>query len=110
MSISDLHITTTASKASPILFLKCATGEHIKEAVLTARKAGDSPQEYLIIKFTNVLISSYSTSASSGGDIPFESISLNFAKIDIEYKPQKPDGTFDTSVKVSYDLAKAKKV
>src|SRR4249920_362130 len=43
----DLYFVALTSKASPKLFVGCATGEHFKEAVLTARKAGDKPFEFL---------------------------------------------------------------
>ena len=55
---SDFNFTTNVSKASPVLFLSCATGEHIKEATITVRKAGKGQQEYLILKMSDVLISS----------------------------------------------------
>ena len=31
-------------------------------------------------------------------------MSLNFAKIEIEYRPQKADGSLDNPVKAGYDL------
>jgi type VI secretion system secreted protein Hcp len=33
-----------------------------------------------------------------------ETVSLAFAKVDLEYKPQKPDGSLDASVVFKYDL------
>lgn len=111
VNIQDFHFTTVMSKASPKLFEACATGQHIKEAVLIARKAGGDQQEYLKITLTDVLISSYQTGGSSGdGGIPIDSFSLNFAKIEFEYKPQRPDGSLDTPVKTGYDLKLNKKV
>jgi type VI secretion system secreted protein Hcp len=111
VNMQDIHFTTLMSKASPSLFLKCATGEHIKQAVLTARKSGGDQQEYLKVTLTDVLISSYQTGGSSGdGGIPTDSFSLNFAKIEFEYKPQKPDGSLDAPVKAGYDLKLNKKV
>jgi type VI secretion system secreted protein Hcp len=108
VSMQDFHFTMAMNKASPSLFLKCATGEHIKQAVLTARKAGGDQQEYLKVTLTDVLITSYQTSGS--GDQPIDSFSLNFAKIEFEYKPQKPDGSLDAPVKAGYDLKLNKKV
>lgn len=111
VNIQDFHFTTVMSKASPKLFEACATGQHIKEAVLIARKAGGDQQEYLKITLTDVLISSYQTGGSSGdGGIPIDSFSLKFAKIEFEYKPQRPDGSLDTPVKTGYDLKLNKKV
>ena len=34
VSLQDLHCTANVSKASPVLFLKCCTGEHIKLSLI----------------------------------------------------------------------------
>src|SRR5688572_31703919 len=44
-SFSDLSFMHGVDKASPVLMKACATGEHIKEATLTARKAGKGQQD-----------------------------------------------------------------
>lgn len=105
VSMQDFHFVMKINKASPKLMLACATGEHIKKAVLICRKAGKDQQEYLKVTFGDILISSYQTGGSSGGDpIPMEQISLNFAKVEFEYKEQKPDGTLAGPIKAGYDL------
>jgi type VI secretion system secreted protein Hcp len=109
-SFQDLHFHTHINKSSPKLFLACATGEHFKKAVLTCRKAGKEQQEYLKITLSDVLVSSYQDGGGSGGVIPTDQFSLNFAKIEFEYKPQKADGTLDSAVKAGYDVAANKKV
>ena len=38
--MQDFHFVMKINKASPKLMLACATGEHIKKAILTCRKAG----------------------------------------------------------------------
>lgn len=42
VSMQDFHFTMKLNKASPLLARACATGQHIKSAVLTCRKAGGS--------------------------------------------------------------------
>ena len=44
------------SKASPALFVACASGQHIKEAKLVGRKAGKGQQEYLTWTFSDLLV------------------------------------------------------
>lgn len=111
VSMQDFHFTMRMNKASPVLFLGCATGEHYKSAALVCRKAGKDQQEYMTIKMSDCLISSFQTGGSSGSDvIPIDQISLNFAKIEIEYKPQKADGTLDAPTKAGWDQAANKKV
>ena len=104
VSMNDFSFSMTVNKASPKLLLACATGEHIKGAQLTCRKAGKEQQEYLIIKFTDLLVSSFQTGGSHGDVVPIDSIALNFSKIEYEYYPQKPDGGLDTKVAVAYSL------
>jgi type VI secretion system secreted protein Hcp len=104
VSMQDFHFVMRHNKASPRLMKAGATGEHIKEAQLTCRKAGGEQQEYMTIKFTDLLISSYQTGGSNGDVIPMDQISFNFAKIEQEYKPQKADGSLDSPVKAGYDL------
>jgi type VI secretion system secreted protein Hcp len=105
VSVQDLHFVTSVSKASPKLFLACCNGEHLKKAVLVARKAGKDQQEYYKITLSDVLVSSYQDGGSShDGLIPVDQVSLNFAKIEIEYKEQKADGSLGGSVKTGYDM------
>src|SRR5690606_37166795 len=88
VAMQDFHFVMQINKSSPKLFLACATGQHIKEATLTCRKAGGEQQEYLKVKFTDLLISSYQTGGSRGDLIPVDQVSFNFSKIEFEYKPQ----------------------
>jgi type VI secretion system secreted protein Hcp len=85
VSMQDFHFTMQVSKASPELMKACATGKHFKEATLTARKAGQRQQEFLKIKLTDVLVSSYQTDGNTKDKefpLPTDQISLNFVKID----------------------------
>jgi type VI secretion system secreted protein Hcp len=108
VSMQDISFVMKTSKASPKLFLMCATGEHIKSATITLRKAGREQQEYLTIKLENVQITSYQIGGN--GETPTDQVSINFTKIEFEYKPQKPDGSLDAPVKAGYDLKKNEKV
>ena len=110
VSMQDFHFVMKGNKATPKLMLACATGQHISEATLTCRKAGGSQQEYLVIKFKDLLVSSYQTGGSQGDVVPTDQISMNFSKIEFEYKPQKPDGSLDAPVKSGYDLKLNKKI
>ena len=110
VQMQDFHFVMTVNKATPKLMLACATGQHIKDALLTCRKAGTEQQEYLTIKFSDLLISSYQTGGSAGQVVPQDSISFNFSKIEFDYKEQKADGTLGAPVKAGYDLKLNKKV
>ncbi len=92
VNIHDFHFVKVFDKASSNLFQRVANGEHIPTATLICRKSTGTggQQDYLTVKMTDVVISSYTCGGSSGGSpIPSESISLNFTKIEFDYKPQK---------------------
>jgi type VI secretion system secreted protein Hcp len=103
--MQDLHFVMKMNKSSPKLMLACASGQHIPKAVLTMRKAGKEQQEYAKITMTDLLVSSYQTGGSAKGDIiPLEQVSLNYAKIEFEYKEQKTDGTLGAAVKAGWNV------
>jgi type VI secretion system secreted protein Hcp len=103
-SFHDLSFTHHVDRASPLLMKACATGQHVKDATITVRKAGKGQQEYLVVKLADVLVTGISTSVGVEGDATVESVMLAFAKVDLEYKPQKPDGSLDVGVHFTYDL------
>ena len=109
VQMQDLNVVTRVSKASPALFLACATGQHMKEAKLAAVKAGAMQQEFLTWTFSDVLVSGYQTSGA-GGDLVTEQVSLAFSKIKVEYKAQKPDGSLDAPITAGWDQKASKKV
>lgn len=103
--MSDFGFTMRVNKATPKLMQKLASGEHIKKVVLTCRKAGKTPQDYLKITFEDVIVASYMTDTEESKDvIPKEHISLNFAKITYEYREQKADGSLGGAVVASHDM------
>lgn len=105
VNVQDLSITKYIDKATPNLMMYCCNGKHVKEMKLTVRKAGEQPVEYIKITMTDGLISSVSTGGSGGEDRLTENISLNFAKVKIEYTPQKPDGSPDTTIPKVWNIA-----
>ena len=107
VSMDDFEFHKNVDKASPKLMLKCATGEHIPNVLLTCRKAGKDQQEYLKISFKDTLISSCHVDGSGIGDIlPTETVKFNFSAIKVEYREQKPDGSLGGSTVFEYDLKK----
>jgi type VI secretion system secreted protein Hcp len=93
VNIQDLSFTKHIDKCSPELMLACCNGKHFTEALLTVRKAGENPLEYLKIKMQDLIITSVSTGGSGGEDRLTENVTLNFAKVSVDYHEQKPDGS-----------------
>ncbi|HXC76072.1 MAG TPA: type VI secretion system tube protein Hcp [Candidatus Acidoferrum sp.] len=110
VSFQDFNFTTKFSKASPKLMLACATGKHIPSAVMTARKSGGQGGgfEFLVVKLTTVLVNSIH---SQGTDtVPEDAVSLAFAKIEVDYKEQKPIGALGATTSFVWTLAENKAV
>lgn len=103
----DMSFVHYYDKSSPILMQACATGAHIKEATITHRKAGKTQNEYLIFKMNDVIITGVQHNGNGDGSLT-ENVSLNFAKVALEYKPQKADGSLDGAVAFKYDLKQQK--
>jgi type VI secretion system secreted protein Hcp len=101
-SFHDLSFTHKIDKASPVLMQACATGVHLKDATITHRKAGKGQQEFLVIKMNDVIITSVTHSDSDEGRS--ESVSMVFAKVDLQYKPQKADGSLEAGIHFKYDI------
>jgi type VI secretion system secreted protein Hcp len=111
VAMQDFHFTMRQNTASIGLMLACATGEHIKSATLTGRKAGKDQLEYLTYKFHDLLVSSVQTGASEHADFPpIDQVSFNFAKIAVDYRPQQRDGTLGPPAHFGFDLKQNKKI
>ena len=100
----SLDFTHRVDKATPNLMKICATGEHVEEAVMTIRKSGTDPQEFIIMTMEKVFVTQISPSGQSGDGEIYEGVSLQFSKVEFEYKPQKEDGSLDAGVTFKYDI------
>src|SRR4249920_1771594 len=103
-SFNDFNFTHHVDKASPVLLTACATGKHIKDATITVRKAGKGQQEFLIIKMSDVIVTSVNPSGSGDAAATAESVALQYAKVNLEYKPTKADGSLDAGIFFKYDI------
>ena len=103
-SFQDLHVVKRGDKASPKLFEACASGQHIKEVVLTCRRSGKNPLEFLRYKLSNVVVTSYQVGGSAP-DAPTDQSSFNFDKIEMEYRA----ASAQPAVRAGWDIAADKK-
>jgi type VI secretion system secreted protein Hcp len=105
VSVQDLSLTKYIDSSSAPLMLSCCNGAHYETAVLTVRKAGEKPVEYVTIKLQEVMITSVSTGGDGGNDRLTENVTLNFAKVKVEYLPQEAKGGKGTMIPFSWDIA-----
>lgn len=111
VTLQDFHFTTRVSKASPKLHLACCEGTHIKSAVFMACKSGGKQEIYYTVKMADLFVSSYQIGGANGANaLPVDQASLNYSKIEIEYKPQNADGKLGSPVNTGYDSKRGQKV
>jgi type VI secretion system secreted protein Hcp len=93
-TVNDLKIVKRVDSASTPLMSALRTNEPIQKAVLTLRKAGEHPLEYLKITIEQGRVTALTVEAGdpAGGADLFENLSLSFNKITVEYVPQGKDG------------------
>jgi type VI secretion system secreted protein Hcp len=104
VNMQDLSFTKYVDTSSPNIMLKCCNGKHYPEATLVVRKAGENPVEYMKIKMTDVIISNYSTGGSGGEDRVTENVTLNFAKVNVDYTPQDAAGAGGAAIGMGWDV------
>ena len=105
VNVQDLSLTKYIDKSSPDLMKHTCNGKHIGDAVLVVRKAGGTPLEYIKITMTDVLVTSVSTGGSGGEDRLTENVTLNFAKVKVEYKEQTATGTVGATPSMEWHIA-----
>ena len=96
-NFQDLSYTSYLDASSTPLMKALATGDHLGSALLNVRGAAGSA-EFLKITMSEVLVTSLSTGGSGGEDRLTQNVSLNFAKVKVEYQQTssasgKPIGT-----------------
>jgi type VI secretion system secreted protein Hcp len=87
--------------ASPGLMQLANKGTHVKEAVLTVRKAGAAQGDYIVIKLHEVFVSTIKESIAGTADGGNEEVTLTFQTCDFTYSPQLKDGRPGSPVTVT---------
>jgi type VI secretion system secreted protein Hcp len=93
-TIRELKVIKRVDRASTGLMSALRSNETIKEAVLTLRKVGKTPLEYLKITLMDARVSALDIEGGdvSGGSMLLERVAFAFNKIKVEYVPQGGDG------------------
>jgi type VI secretion system secreted protein Hcp len=104
VNVQDLTFTHYVDKSSPNLIKSCCNGKHFKQALLTVRKAGEHPLEYIKITLKDIIVSSLTTGGSGGEDRLTENVTLNFGQFSLEYTPQTSSGAGDAAIPVAWNI------
>jgi type VI secretion system secreted protein Hcp len=109
VKFEDITISKVTDTSSTTLALFCANGKHIKDALITCRKAGENPVEYLKIKLTDVIVSGVQFGGHHEGQVA-ESVTLAFGKINMEYAAQDSKGVGTAAGSMGWDVAANQKI
>jgi type VI secretion system secreted protein Hcp len=93
-AVHELKVVKHIDSASTALMGALRSNEMIVKAVLTVRKAGKEPLEYLKITIEQGRVTALDIEAGDkgGGQDLFERVSFSFNKITVDYVPQHKDG------------------
>ena len=84
----EFTIMKSLDKASPLLFANAAAGTTIPSATVALARPDSNGSDYLVMTFSDVVITSVQNAGAAGGDRPSESISFNFGSVQVAYTPQ----------------------
>lgn len=123
---SDFLLHKYVDAASPKLYEAASNGKHFSKAKIEVCRAGGSQVKFLEITLEEVMVShiqldspptngntppngSTTVASSTTNDLPTESVSLNYGKIEWVYTQQKrKDGSGGGNVSAKYDLTAGK--
>ncbi|WP_078085355.1 Hcp family type VI secretion system effector [Microbulbifer mangrovi] len=106
-SLSEVTVTKRIDAASGGLFKASVTGdEGVKVEIHVVQTGANSVEKFAVYTLEDVIISSYSISASSGG-APQEAISLSFSKIEADLNHADKTNKNPKNMRVGYDLSTA---
>lgn len=102
VTMGSFQFSAYTSQASPRLFQMCALGQFIKTAVLTVRSR--SGLEYMTWRLTDVMVRDYKIVGDTNRDARTrDEFSLEFKRIEFEYRPVQPNGQLGPPVKGGWD-------
>ncbi len=99
---ADLNVTKRIDKASVRLKSACASGQHIKRAILVC--FAKSGKEFYRVTLGNVMVTGVKFTADHVGGL--EEVTFNYAQIEWQLIPIRPDGSPGAPIKGGYDLYK----
>lgn len=107
--LGEFVLTKKADVSSPNLFIQSVTGNSGKTVIIELQTTGDPSETYIRYELTNALISSYELSHSKDSAYrPFETLTINYTKIEMKYTPTDAENAAQNNIVVEYDLATTK--
>ncbi len=110
----DFTLTKFVDKASPKLYEAVSNGKHFSKAKVEVCRAGGSQVKFMEITLEEVMVSgvhmnSQGSTNKDGSELPTETVTLNYGKIEWIYTQQKrKDGSGGGNVTAKFDLTAGK--
>jgi type VI secretion system secreted protein Hcp len=106
--LANVKLGMRLHKGSPKVMMASLLGD-ARKATIHVTRAGDASglQNYLEVTLSNVFVTGYTIDCN--GDVPYETITLDYTKIEKKYVPNGSDGKPGAPVPVGFDLMTAKK-
>jgi type VI secretion system secreted protein Hcp len=97
VQFNDFTVSKKTDSGSAGLFRTCCSGGHYGDVELILRRSGGEREKsgspFLVYKFKLVAVKSVNWNGSDGDDVPTEEVVFEYGAIQIEYTPQKADGS-----------------
>ncbi len=109
-AVGEISLVKHTDKSTPFLVLAVTGCQTFPTATISLSKStgGKKPEDYFIIKMSNVYISSLQLSSPSVGAMGTETVTLNFQKITLDYRMQNDMGILVSAGTATYDLGQGK--
>jgi len=102
-TVQDVSVSKMVDKSTPVLWKFCMNHKVLPEVLITQRKRGENPIDFIKIKLKNAVISSVSHGGhadSAGG----ETVTFAFEAWEKEYTPQDSAGKPQGAVTMKWDI------
>jgi type VI secretion system secreted protein Hcp len=102
VSFQDLTVTKAVDAATPPLFAAAASGQQLRDAVLTVVASGAQPEAYLRYCLRDVTVASLKQEGTRS-ERPVETVTFRYSQFAVAYGRQAADGS-RTFVTQGWDL------
>jgi type VI secretion system secreted protein Hcp len=96
-------------RSSPVILNRIVSGTHFAtmEVAMCKQTGSGKPERYFTLKAKNVFITKVANKGGEDGAVN-QDVSMVFKEVEIDYKPQKNDGSLDSEVKFGWNIAEMK--
>ena len=102
-SYRGLTVVKQIDAATTALMAALATNDEVKEAKLTMRKAGAEQVDYFLVTLQKARVTAIDHATDAQGNT-LETVTLQFQKVSVEYRPQQSAGGRGASLTFEDDI------